>query len=487
MMNGPNSIRSQMNQAIALQQAGDLANAEDLYLAVLAQSPHHFDALHMMGAIYLQRYEPEQALPWLQKALAVHEADDALHLHLSLAYLSQKQWPQAHTHVLRSLSLNPNKAQTWVHCGAIEVAMGEVNKGLASMGNAVALEPLNADAQYRYALALGDQFHFQEALAALDRTLALQPDFANARWNRAFLALMPGRYEEGWADYEWRWRADLKMAKIQTNQPEWDGKTSLVGKTLFLLCEQGLGDTLQFCRYVPLLCAAGAKVLMGVQTELEGLLRTLPGSPQVLRWGETIPHFDLTCPIMSLPRMFETTLTTIPAQVPYLWANADKRAAWHARLGPRTRPRWGLAWSGDPKHGNDAKRSIALAEWLPHLRADIEWISLQPKVRERDQPVLAQSPIRPLGAELQSFEDTAALCAELDGVMCVDTSVAHLAGALGRPLKVLVPRYPDWRWLLDRDDSPWYPSATIYRVGADGAWSTVIAQAMASLDAAVTA
>ncbi len=486
-MSGPDSIRLQINQAIALQQAGDLVNAEALYLAILAQSPRHFDALHMMGAIGLQRYEAEKALPWLQQALAVYEADDALHFHLALAYLAQKLWPQAYTHVRRSLALNPHHPQAWVHCGGIEIAMGDVSKGLASMGNAVALEPLNVDGQYRYALALGDQFHFQEALAALDRTLALQPDLANARWNRAFLALMLGRYEEGWADYEWRWRADLKMSKIETNRPEWNGKSSLVDKTVFLLCEQGSGDTLQFCRYVPMLQAAGAKVLMGVQTGLEALLRTLPGNPKVLQWGETIPHFDLACHIMSLPRLFGTTLATIPAQVPYLWANAEKRAAWRARLGPRSRPRWGLAWSGDPKHGNDAKRSIPLADWLPHLRPDIEWISLQPVVRERDQPALAQSPIRPLGAELQSFEDTAALCAELDGVISVDTSVAHLAGALGQPLKVLVPRYPDWRWLLAREDSPWYPSATLYRVGADGSWSTVIAQAMASFDTAVTA
>ncbi|MEY4976711.1 MAG: hypothetical protein RIQ97_1906 [Pseudomonadota bacterium] len=481
---GTARIPAWMNQAIVLHQWGDLAGAEALYRQVLHLAPRHFDALHMMGALALQRQQPAQALPWLRRALMVRENDDALHFHLALALSAQAQWPQALTHIQRSLALQHTSAASWDQQAKILQALGRDEEALLSIARAQTLDPQNADLPYHEACMRADRLDYVQALVAIDRAITLRPDFANARWNRAFWLLLLGRYAEAWDDYEWRWQADLKLNHVQTSKPRWDGHTSLQGKTLFLHGEQGLGDTLQFCRYVPLLIEAGAKVVMGVQPALEELLDTLPGGPHVLRVGETIPPFDAICHIMSLGRVMGTTLESIPAQVPYLRANPAKRAIWRERLGPRTRPRWGLAWSGNPTHANDHQRSMALAEVLPHLRPDIEWISMQPVVRERDQAHLAQSPIRPLGAQLQNFDDTAALCAELDGVISVDTSVAHLAGALGKPLKVLVPRHTDWRWLLGRQDSPWYPSATLYRMGDDGDWTPVLRQVMAQLPAA---
>lgn len=477
---GDTRIRAWMNQAIDLHQRGELDAAEALYQQVLRLVPQHFDALHMMGALALQRQQPAQALPWLRRALAVHERDDALHFHLALSLSADAQWPQALAHIQRCLALEPASANSWDQQAKVLHAMGRDEEALHSVAQAQALDPGNADLCYREACMRADRLHYEEALVAIDRAIARRPDFANARWNRAFWLLLLGRYAEAWDDYEWRWRADLKLNQVQTSKPRWEGHTPLAGKTLFLHGEQGLGDTLQFCRYVPMLIQAGAKVVMGVQPALEELLDGLAGGPHVLRVGEKIPPFDAICHIMSLGRVMGTTLDNIPAQVPYLHAKPAKQALWRERLGPRTRPRWGLAWSGNPTHANDAQRSTSLADWLPHLRPDIEWISMQPQVRECDQSALAQSPIRPLGAQLQNFDDTAALCAELDGVISVDTSVAHLAGALGKPLKVLLPRHTDWRWLLDREDSPWYPSATLYRMGEDGTWPPVLRQVMAS-------
>ncbi len=235
-----------------------------------------------------------------------------------------------------------------------------------------------------------------------------------------------------------------------------------------------MGDTLQFCRYAPLVAQRGARVLLEVQPALAGLLRGLAGVSEVLQAGDALPPVDLHCPLMSLPLAFGTTLHTIPAAEGYLNCSPDKLQAWRERLGPCTQPRVGLVWSGNPAYKADSRRSLPLEQLLQHLPEGIEYISLQKDVRERDLPALSTSRLRHFGAEHQDFADSAALCELVDVVVSVDTSGAHLAGALGRPTWLLVAHTPDWRWLLHRSDSTWYRSVKLFRQGPDRQWESVL-------------
>jgi hypothetical protein len=261
------------------------------------------------------------------------------------------------------------------------------------------------------------------------------------------------------------------------DRPLWIGAEPVAGKTVLLHAEQGFGDTLQFCRYASLVAARGATVVLEVPGGLKTVLTSLSGITQIVTEGDSQPPFDLQCPLMSLPLAFGTDLKTIPAVTPYLHADAGRRRAWQARLdgvGLPGRLRVGLAWSGNPKHKNDENRSISLATLAPLYGLDATFVSLQPEVRERDSATLAQSGILDFRHDLVDFAETAALIDTLDLVISVDTSAVHLAGALGRPLWILLPRVPDWRWMLEREDSPWYPDARLFRQDRPGDWPAVI-------------
>ena len=295
-----------------------------------------------------------------------------------------------------------------------------------------------------------------------------------------------GRFEQGWRQYEWRKKRDEPVATRSFPQPLWLGEEDIAGKTLFIWWEQGYGDTIQFCRYAKLVEARGAKVIMSVQQPLRGLLKQISPTIEIINADEVPADFDYHCPLLSLPLAFGTTLATIPGQQQYLKADEDLRVAWAARLPPKTKPRIGLVWSGRADHKNDRNRSMELQQLLPILGPDADWICLQNEVREKDLAVLRQfGRIAFFGDELRDFSDTAALLDLMDLVVTVDTSVAHLAGAMGKPVWILLPYNPDWRWLLERDDSPWYPSARLFRQQQLGNWAGVVDQAKDQIAATV--
>jgi ADP-heptose:LPS heptosyltransferase len=253
------------------------------------------------------------------------------------------------------------------------------------------------------------------------------------------------------------------------------GQAPVAGKTILLYHEQGMGDTIQFARYSEALSKEGAHVIIQVQAPLVPLMRGMAGTERVIGPKDPLPPFQLQCPLMSLPLAFGARLENIPAKVPYLSVPSEWIAAWTERLGTAAAPRVGIAWSGNPKHGNDQNRSIALKELLPLLSAGVEVVSLQKDVSEADRDVLKAHPqIQDFGAAIRDFADTAALMSLLDLVISVDTAPVHLAGALGKPVWVLLPFSPDWRWMLDREDSPWYPTARLFRQPAFGDWHSVI-------------
>jgi hypothetical protein len=318
----------------------------------------------------------------------------------------------------------------------------------------------------------------EEALACYHEAWKLDPDHGAARRSAAYCRLLMGDFAQGWMQHESRWEAsDVVFRRRHADRPLWLGVEPVAGKTVLLHAEQGFGDTLQFCRYASLVAARGATVVLEVPAALKTVLASLHGVSRVVSESDTQLPFDFQCPLMSLPLAFGTDLNTVPAETPYLRADADRVQTWKARLdeaGGRGRLRIGLAWSGNPHHKNDENRSMSLATLAPLYGLDATFVSLQPDVRQDDAGVLAQSGILDFRGELRDFADTAALMQALDLVISVDTSVAHLAGALGRPLWILLPRVPDWRWLLDREDSPWYPGARLFRQDRPGDWPVVI-------------
>ena len=315
------------------------------------------------------------------------------------------------------------------------------------------------------------------ALTSYDIAIELKRDYAEAYWNKSLALLLQGEFIKGFNEYEWRWKNEniKKIAGERSfTQPLWVGNESLANKTILLWSEQGLGDSIQFCRYAKLVKSLGAKVLLDVPKPLVALLDELEGVDLLIEKGKPLPNFDFQCPLMSLPLAFKTDLNSIPNPTDYLKNIAEKVEVWSKRVGEKSNPRIGLVWSGSTGHKNDHNRSLTLTDVIKHLPPNFEYVSLQKEVREADKDVLSNSAIKHYGDQLVDFADTAALCDLMDIVISVDTSVAHLAGALGKTTWILLPYVPDWRWLLDRDDSPWYASAKLYRQGEDRQYAPVL-------------
>jgi len=307
------------------------------------------------------------------------------------------------------------------------------------------------------------------------KTLALRKDDADAQFMTALALLARGDYRAGFEKYEARWRRTGMPPAKSRGRPLWRGDTPLAHKTLLLHAEQGLGDTIQFARYVPLVAKAGAKIVLEVHTELRALLARLPGAATIVARGEAVPPFDLHCPLGSLPLALRTELESVPADIPYLAADERRMAAWAERLGSRDLPRIAIAWSGNASHINDRNRSMPFAALAPLFDAPARFISIQRDVRAGDAEALAaEKRVIHLGDALDDFADTAAVLSQCDIVITVDTAVAHLAGALGRPVWVLLPFAPDWRWGLSGDTTPWYPTARLFRQSSLGEWNGVI-------------
>jgi hypothetical protein len=315
----------------------------------------------------------------------------------------------------------------------------------------------------------------------------LNPDYVDGYFNKALPYLLKGDYETGWREYEWRWRRwkeENFTSKRDFTQRLWFGQTAIEGKTILLHAEQGFGDTIQFCRYAPLVAGRGARVLLEVPAQLKDLMVSLAGVAEIVAGQDKPPVFDLHCPLLSLPLALGTRLESIPAQVPYFTVPPESLRKWTSAVGPKRSLRIGLVWSGGSGHKGDAIRSISLRSLLPLADLDAELVSLQKEVRGDDGAEGARRYLN-FGDEVNTFADTAAVIANLNLVISVDTSVAHLAGALAKPVWILLPFLPDFRWLLDREDSPRYPTVRLYRQQAPDDWSGVISRVVIELEKAI--
>jgi tetratricopeptide (TPR) repeat protein len=452
------------------------------YDAALAHHPDHARALCNRGIVLQECDRRHDALESFDRAIALQPDLAEAHCNRGVVLQKLKRFDEALESFDRALALVPDYGDALCNRGVALRELSRFDEALASFARAIALRPDHAGAYSNRGVALQALRRFGEAGASFDRALALSPNSAEAHWNKALLQLQTGDFTAGWRGYEWRRKLDGFVSRDLAGR-EWMGEP-LAGMRLLLHTEQGLGDTIQFVRYVELAAAQGARVVLEVQPALKALLAGLPGVEITIAKGEPLPGYDLHCSLLSLPRAFATTVETVPANAPYIAAPPDRIARWSSRL-PQGAPRVGLAWSGNPTYARDHDRSIALSELAPLLAVEgVRFVSLQKDVRVSDAAVLHKHPgIIDISADLGDFVDTAAVIAQLDLVISVDTAVAHLAGAMGKPVWILLPSLPDFRWLLDRSDSPWYPSARLLRASEPRQWGDVVAKVTGALAA----
>jgi hypothetical protein len=359
-------------------------------------------------------------------------------------------------------------------CGGLHTRLGQPEAAVACYDRALAIAPRTVELHINKGTALVALNRQREALASFAAAAAIDPDRAEAHYNASLVLLRLGEFAAGWQAYEWRWRkAEWADRRRNFAAPLWLGDRPIAGKTLLLHAEQGFGDTIQFVRYAPLLATCGATIVLECQPELKTLLRAVEGVAHVCCPGEPLPAFDLHCPLLSLPLACGMALDTVPARVPYLRPPEDRMAAWRGRLGDHGRLRVGICWAGSPAHRNDHNRSIPLDRFATLLTVPgLDFVSVQRQVSDAEATLLSQCGVVQLGQEFGDFADAAAVVAMLDVVVGVDTAVAHLAGAMGKAVAVLLPFAPDFRWLLERADSPWYPTMRLYRQPAIGDWDS---------------
>ena len=468
--------KRQFQQAFALFQQGQLARAQALNDGILKSRPEHVDALHLSGVIAYQTRKYLKAVDLISKAIAINPDNPELFSNMGLALHELMEFEAALASYDQAITLKPDFAQAYYNRGITLQKQKKLEDALASYDRAIAFNPGYHEAFHNRGVALKEMTQLDAAIAGYDKCIAINPGYHEAYVHKSITLLLGGNFREGWELYEWRWKVDkFTSPKRNFSPPLWLGEQSLAGKTILLHSEQGLGDTIQFCRYALSVADLGAKVVLEVELPLVGLLKELNGVTEIVAKGSELPAFDYHCPLLSLPLAFKTDLSTIPCPHQYLGTDPGKRVYWKNRLGQETTPRVGLVWSGLDAHTSDGDRSIPLSVLIGHLPSDFTFVSLQKEVRDSDRPTLASNAnILHFGDELNDFTDTAALCELMDVVISVDTSVAHLNGALGNPTWVLLPFCPDWRWLLDRDDSPWYPGMRLFRQVKIGDWAGVL-------------
>ena len=506
----PDYAEAYCNRGLALQELKQPAEAIESYDRTIALKPDYADAYYNRGNALKELKQPVEAIESYDRAIALKPDYAEAYCNRGVALQELKLPVEAIESYDRAIALKPDYAEAYYNRGvalqelklpveAIEsydraiVAMPDYaeaysNRGVVlqelkqlpeaieSYDRAITLKPDYAVAYSNRGVALQELEQLSNAIESYDRAIALKPDYAEAHFNKSIALLMDGDFAQGLELYEWRWKKDdFTSPERNFQQPLWLGDNTLTGKTILLHSEQGLGDTIQFCRYTKLVAELGARVILEVEKPLVPLLQEFAGVSELVVKGDSLPPFDYHCPLLSLPLAFKTELHSIPYSNKYLRSNQSKHSYWASKLGSQNKLRVGIVWSGSSVHKNDKNRSIQLADMMQQLPLDCQYVSLQKEVRDIDKSMLhSTSSVLHYGEELHDFADTAALCELMDIIISVDTSVAHLCGAMGKVTWVLLSFSPDWRWLLDRDDSPWYRSIKLYRQHNIGDWDSVL-------------
>lgn len=462
-------------------QSGQIATSRTLLERAVAARPGDAPAWLALSALHLARGDVAAAAHACRGALQRAPDLPECHMEQGSIFAAAGQFDLAEAAYRRALSLRPGDADALVNIGSALFRQGRLEEAAAAHRDAIARNPSHAYASKNLAAAWRALGRYEEALVSYRQAIALQPALAEAHRDEALLLLLLGDYANGWEKYEWRWRCRAVGARPLAGD-RWNGE-SVDGEALLLHAEQGLGDTIQFARYAPLVASRGVRVVLAVPEALRTLMAGgLAGGLQV-RAAETLPPGRYRhAYLLSLPRIFRTRLDTIPAAIPYIKPPPDALARWAGALPQAGELRIGLAWAGNPRHENDANRSLPLETLLPLLSIPgTRFASLQVGDAAAAIGRAPAPPILDWGSRLTGFADTAGAMANLDLVIAVDTAVAHLAGAMGKPVWLLLPHVPDWRWLLGREDSPWYPTMRLFRQPSRGDWTAVVARVAAEL------
>lgn len=476
----PTSADEQMNLGIAMQRAGNLQGAVECFRQALTLDPSSFRAYNNLGSIFASLGDWETALTFARAAVELNPSSAEIHGNLAHLYLKQSQTQTAIEHYRQAADLKPDDPLYANSLGnALRVA-GHFAEAEASMRRALLLQPNYAEAYFN----LGFLYYVQQRPASLieecyQKAIALAPDLAQAHVNLSHCLLRRGAFAAGWAEQEWRWRwKEFPSPRRNFTQPQWKGEP-VEGARILLHAEQGFGDTIQFLRYVPMVARRGARIILEVHPELRSLVARSADGIEVISRGDRLPEFDWQCPLLSLPLVFGTELESIPAVIPYL--RADMEAPSWLQKERATDLHIGLVWAGGAINVIDRERSLSIAA-LGALW-QVKGVSFYSLQRGPVSPEAESSPFpfAGIGPQTGDFAATAAAVSHLDLIVSVDTSVAHLAGALGKPVWILLPVRSDWRWLIDRNDSPWYPTARLFRQEVEGEWGAVIASVAAEL------
>jgi len=471
------------NLGAVLYRQGLLEGAIVQYRRAIVRAPDDAPALRLLGLVLHEAGHLDEAAAIYRRCFALDAADHVIASNLGACLSELGALDEAIAACEHALLLKPDHAPAWTNLGIIFEKQERAEEAVAAHRCAVVADPGYAKGHANLAVALRNAGEIDAALAASHRAVALDPEQPLAQYNHAHFLLMNGDLLNGFEAYRWRRKCKtLSDGDPEFTEPEWQGEL-LEGRTLLLFAEYGLGDALHFVRYLPMVAAKGGRIILQVQPALVALLRQFPDVTVIAR-GETLPPFDLQLPLMSLPRIFGTTLDTIPADIPYLHPDPAKLSRWRAALADVTALKVGVVWAGNARHRGDRQRSLPAASMLPRLvMPGVQLYSLQKEPRPEDGEALAAlgEDIIDLAPALGDFADTAAAVAALDLVMAVDTSVAHLAGALGRPVWMLTPYALDWRWLRDREDSPWYPTMRLFRQRSPREWDDPLMRMSAAL------
>jgi tetratricopeptide (TPR) repeat protein len=472
----PGVAEAYNNLGNSLRLKGDIDQAIKAFHRAVELKPDFAQAHGNLGTLLMEKGDPDGAISSLRRALELNPSLALFHTNLGAALADKEMFDEAVRSHRRALEIDPQYAQAYNNLGNVLMRQGQSHEGIAAIRRAIEINPKYPVAHYNLGNALREVGRLEEAAISYDQAKQLNPEYADAHFNSALTLLALGDFQRGWPEHAWRIRAQPRflfpITKIK--KPLWDGG-ELNGQVIFIHAEQGFGDTIQFVRYVPMVAKRGGRVILGVQPEMTSLLETFSGVEKMLTTRDPLPDFDLHCPLLSLPAAFSTDFDSIPATIPYLTPGRERVESWKSRItSERKNLRVGLVWAGSPKHVLDRDRSIPLRLFAA-LRevSEIEFFSLQ-KGEAAEQVSSSGFKLIDHTADLHDFADTAALMANLDLVIAVDTAVAHLAGAMGIPVWVLLPFVPDWRWLMKREDSPWYPTMRLFRQSAAGDWDSVI-------------
>jgi tetratricopeptide (TPR) repeat protein len=469
----PDAIELHNNLGTALQDLGRIEEAIACFRKALALQPAAVESLDNLAGALRGQGQLEAAQACYERALALEPNRVESLVGLGVVLRDRGQLEEAVASYQRALALSPDHPETRNNISVALVDLGRPQEAVAHCERALLLQPDRAETHYNLGIALERQGRYGEAVASYERALTLKPDYAEAHFNRALALLRTGNFDEGWQEYEWR----FAVARYDRNfpRPLWSGEP-LAGRRILIHAEQGFGDTLQFVRYIPAVAERGGTVVLEVPAPLVRLVRSIACVSQVVAAGDPLPDFDCHCPLLSLPRVFKTNPSTIPSAVPYLNVPTEASAAWAERIANTPGLKVGIVWAGTTVGAIEPRLLRPLWEI-----AGISWFSLQVGPRSCDISLLNDVEIADLSPLLTDFAETAAAICRLNLVITVDTSVAHLSGALGRPTWLLLPHLPEWRWMLARADSPWYPTARLFRQSKAGDWQGIAHEVAAAI------